>query len=397
MRKNIYMFCLLLLCACKPTQELAPTPFISSFNFVGFNPTSTIIDESKKTITITLPFNSNVASLTPKIEISSGASIIPASGVSQDFKKSIFYTLTSKDGQKVIYTVIVTLTNQPSPEITTIKADSVEAGFDFEILGKNFGKFGLDVQTFLVDASNKQIEVKNRLIDSTKINISTAIETLPAFYNLRLKIKNQEVVAAKKLWVSYPSPQIKTIEKQFYINSDTLWLTAKYVDIKNYKLFLQIENGAKSTKLEIAKANGEKLAFVIPQNLQASEYNVKLFNQTENKLSKELGFQIEVFDANKPYVNEIISPKIFYKTGETIIFKTINFDKLEARFYQVSLVGNDKTFIQNGIFNATKQTLSLDLPISLLKGNYKINFGLIEPAKNINYTFQSNLSINIGD
>jgi hypothetical protein len=391
------MFCLLILCACKPTQELAPIPFISSFNFIGFNPTSTIIDEAKKTITITLPFNSNVSALTPKIEISSGASIIPASGVAQDFKKSIFYTLTSKDGQKVIYTVIVTLTNLPSPEITTIKSDTVEAGFDFEILGKNFGKFGLDVQTFLVDASNKEIEVKNRLIDSTKINISTAIETLPAFYNLRLKIKNQEVVSAKKLWVSYPSPQIKTIEKQFYINSDILWLAAKYVDINKYKLYLQIENGAKSTKLEIAKTNGENLAFVIPENLQASEYSVKLFNQSENKLSREAGFHIEIFDAKKPFVNEIINPKASYKKGENVLFKTINFDKLEVRFYQISLVGLEKTYIQNGIFDASKKTLSLDLPNNLVKGNYKINFGLTEPIKNVNYSFQSNLSINVVD
>jgi hypothetical protein len=391
------MFCLLLLFTCKPTKELAPIPAITKFSFVGLPLTSQIIDETKKTITISLPFNINVSALTPEIEISSGASIIPSSGVAQDFKKSIFYTLTSKDGQKVIYTVIVTLSNQPSPEITTIKADTVEAGFDFEILGKNFGKFGLDVQTFLVDASNKQIEVKNRLIDSTKINISTAIETLPAFYYLRIKIKNQEVVSAKKLWVSYPSPQIKTIEKQFYINSDTLWLTAKYVDVTKYKLLLQLDNGAKSPKLEMAKAKGEKLGFVIPQNLQASEYKVKLFNQSENKLSRELGFQIEIFDANKPFVNEIISPKISYKKGDTILFKTINFDKLEARFYQVSLVGIDKTFIQNGIYDAAKKTLSLDLANSLSKGNYKINFGLTEPTKNINYTFQSNLSIVIVD
>jgi hypothetical protein len=131
--------------------------------------------------------------------------------------------------------------------------------------------------------------------------------------------------------------------------------------------------------------------------MPANEYRLQLYNQTENKLSRETTFKIELFDHLKPYVNEIINPKMFYKKGESIIFKTSNFDKFDARFYKIILIGTDKTIIQNGIYDDVKKTLSLNLPNSILNGNYTFEFALNNPIKNSNYSFKSNLTINIKD
>lgn len=397
MKIKFYLLSLLLFIACKKNIEIGPKPVIITFIFPNIISSQAVIDEIKKTISITLPYNTNIAALAPKIEINSGAKIVPASGIAQDFKKNIYYTVTSKDGQKKIYTVIVTLSNQPIPEITSFTTDTVEAGLNFHVVGNHFGNYGLDVKTYLIDASKKQIEVNHIWVDSTKININSDIETVPGLYQIKIKVKNQETISSKKIRFSYPSPQLSSVDYQNYVNSDTVWVKGKYIDSSKYKFQLQLESEKKNIKLPLVFTKAGLLAGVIPADLEAKNYSLKLFNVSENKVSGGKNIEIEIFDATKPFVKEIINPKTGFKNGETILFKTINFDTFEARFYQISLAGPHKTFIQNGIYDKSKKTLSLVLPETILKGQYSIHFGLTEPSKNIDYSFKSNLKIEIKD
>src|SRR4029078_12863086 len=57
-------------------------------------------------IALTLPFGTNLASLTPSITIT-GVSVNPASGVTQDFTAPIAYTVTAADASTKMYTVTV--------------------------------------------------------------------------------------------------------------------------------------------------------------------------------------------------------------------------------------------------------------------------------------------------
>jgi hypothetical protein len=68
-------------------------------------------------ISLTLPFGTDLTSLTPTI-VWKGAAISPASGVAQDFTTPKTYTVTALDGSTKAYTVIVTIAAASGKEIT---------------------------------------------------------------------------------------------------------------------------------------------------------------------------------------------------------------------------------------------------------------------------------------
>jgi len=83
---------------------------IISFRFNDFpNPVIGVIDESARTISPTVPSGTNVTALVPTIEISSKATISPASGVAQNFTNAVTYTVTAEDGTTQQYVVTVTV------------------------------------------------------------------------------------------------------------------------------------------------------------------------------------------------------------------------------------------------------------------------------------------------
>ena len=65
------------------------------------------INETAKTVTLTLPEGSDVTALVPTIEVSEGATVDPASGVAQDFTEPVDYTVTAQNGTTAVYVVTV--------------------------------------------------------------------------------------------------------------------------------------------------------------------------------------------------------------------------------------------------------------------------------------------------
>lgn len=62
-------------------------------------------------ITVTVPYGTNVTSLTPTITVSAGATVSPASGIAKDFTSPVTYTVTAEDGTTTkAYTVTVVVT-----------------------------------------------------------------------------------------------------------------------------------------------------------------------------------------------------------------------------------------------------------------------------------------------
>ncbi len=393
--KQLYLFCcLLIMIACEKDKSPITPPQILKFEFEGVKPISTNIDPSTKIITIVVPYQTSLSALIPKIYIEEGASIVPASGIAQNFSQATYFTL-SKGGQKQIYTIKVIIANQPQPEISRIKSDTTEAGFDFEITGKNFGKFALDIQAFLVDNDKKEILLKHQLIDSTQIKLTTTIEQKPGFYQVKVKVKNQETVSTSKIWIAYPSPQLVSIEKNNLLKGDTLWLVGQYIDALKYTFLCQLMSKNANYQVTLSKSKENKLGFILPNNVTVGEYEVKIYNASEKKMSGVSSSSIMIYDSNLPFVNTILNPQDFYKKNDKITFKTSNFEKIAARFYQVSLVGATQTYIQNGIYDAIKQTLSIDLPDNIKAGSFSINFSLTDSSKNINYSFKTNLQLTV--
>ena len=87
------------------TVALNTTKAITAFNFASLL-VSGVITESTHTIVLTVPYGTNLMSLTPTIN-HSGASISPATGVAQSFTTPVIYTVTASNGTIQAYTVMV--------------------------------------------------------------------------------------------------------------------------------------------------------------------------------------------------------------------------------------------------------------------------------------------------
>ena len=85
------------------------------------------IDDKKYTIDLTVPYGTNVQSLAPTITLD-GKSISPASGVAQDFTKSVTYTVTAEDSSTQDYKVTVTV----APDSSKPSSSRDITSFDFK-------------------------------------------------------------------------------------------------------------------------------------------------------------------------------------------------------------------------------------------------------------------------
>ena len=65
------------------------------------------INEIAKTVSLTMPEDTDVTGLVPTIEVSDGATVSPASGEAQDFTNPVEYTVTAQNGTTAVYTVTV--------------------------------------------------------------------------------------------------------------------------------------------------------------------------------------------------------------------------------------------------------------------------------------------------
>ena len=69
----------------------------------------TVINEAAHTITLKMPYGTNVTALTPTI-VSTGSSVSPANGVANNFTNPATYTVTAADSSTQIYTVTIIYT-----------------------------------------------------------------------------------------------------------------------------------------------------------------------------------------------------------------------------------------------------------------------------------------------
>lgn len=99
------------------TVALNAAKSITGFGFASPSASGTV-NESNHSVSITVPFGTNVSNLTPSIS-HSGASVTPASGVACNFTNPVSYTVTAQDGSTQAYTVAVSVMLNPAKAITS--------------------------------------------------------------------------------------------------------------------------------------------------------------------------------------------------------------------------------------------------------------------------------------
>jgi len=377
----VVFFCFL---SCEKDKLPTVLPRILEFSFPGTDVVSVQIDHELKLVKIILPYRSNVKGLAPLIRFSSESEIIPASGVEQDFSRPVYYTLVTKKGLKVIYTVKLETEEQLSPVITSYEKDSVEAGTGVGVLGKYFGSFQSDIEAFLIGKAGDVQKIGHKLTDSSHIDLSIPLEVLPGQYILKIKVRNKETESRQKITVTYPSPQLVALSAVNLLTGDTLWVSGKFMDAKLYAFQLQLRDKTAETRLEMVKEKQGALGFIIPGKMNAGSYKVKMYNKSENKWGGNT-LKVELYDHQKPFVTGILNPVNSFKAGDTVDFTTVNFDKFPIRFYQVEIYSESGSYIQNGLFD---NTLRIAIPTNIKKGDYNLRFYLSNPSINYAYGFE---------
>lgn len=91
---------------------------------------SGIIDEQQKSISVTLPYGTNVTELVPEFVLSEKATANPASGVVQDFTNPVKYIVTAEDKSKVTYEVRVILEELDKTNFLDFSIEGIKADID---------------------------------------------------------------------------------------------------------------------------------------------------------------------------------------------------------------------------------------------------------------------------
>ena len=134
---------------------------ITGFSFTGLDPAvSGMIDEETKTITLMVPYGTDLTALVPTID-HNGVSISPESGEAADFTDPVICTVTAEDGSTQDYLVTITVAEQlpePGLEENNKPFEASPAGIDLPSAGSG---------SALDFSANRRVDIPYN--DSTKL------------------------------------------------------------------------------------------------------------------------------------------------------------------------------------------------------------------------------------
>ncbi|HUW07090.1 MAG TPA: Ig-like domain-containing protein, partial [Williamwhitmania sp.] len=127
------------------------------------------IDAPNHTVSVVLPYGTDVTALVPTITLSAGATVDPASGVAQDFTNPVTYTVTAEDGVTTMpWMVTVTFA---APEFTATYPKSANVGknqFDVVVNLKSAAKvYFLEQASGTAAPTSADVKASGTVIDVT--------------------------------------------------------------------------------------------------------------------------------------------------------------------------------------------------------------------------------------
>lgn len=128
--KLLYLLVLsmLILSSCSDDDDVLSTEnSITEFTINSVNGT---INETDKTISLTLPYGTNPATLKPVLKISPKASVTPNSGVETDFSNPVKYIVKAESGAVKEYVVTVSIAKNNDSKILSFAVSGVNGIID---------------------------------------------------------------------------------------------------------------------------------------------------------------------------------------------------------------------------------------------------------------------------
>lgn len=112
---------------------LSSEKLITSFHLLLNPEVIGTLDETKYTVTLKVPYGTDVKNLTSSIVISPGATVLPSSNVPQDFTNPVIYRVTAQDGSAQNYTVNV-IVGARSGESNNSSGKPSQSGFGILVI-----------------------------------------------------------------------------------------------------------------------------------------------------------------------------------------------------------------------------------------------------------------------
>ncbi len=97
----------------QPQTTKSSEKLITSFHLLLHPEVIGVLDETNYTVTLNVPFGTDIKNITPAIVISPEATVSPASGLSQNFTNAVTYMVRAQDGSVQRYIVKLIVAAQP--------------------------------------------------------------------------------------------------------------------------------------------------------------------------------------------------------------------------------------------------------------------------------------------
>ncbi|MUP37171.1 DUF5018 domain-containing protein [Labilibaculum euxinus] len=316
-----------------------------------------VINEFK--ISITVPKDVNLSSLTPTIKISAKSQIFPLADKVQDFTKPVTYTVTAEDGSKQDYTVSVEIEKSKNCTIS----EFLFKQFDPIVTGL-ISNFTIEL-TVPIGTDLKKLIPNIVISDDASISPKTDVETdfsSPVTYTVTAEDKTEQKYVVTVNFAK--SSENKILEFKFEEFTPTL---IGVIDHENNTIKVTVPWAEKfdiySMKPSIVVS---ELATVNPESGKENNFKVsQTYTVTaEDNSTKIYTATVSIEEAPEPTLEALT--KTTYSAGEQITIKGTNFSDCE-----VSLNYSSGSYIMT-IDEQTTSEVSFTLPSSTKLGEAEL-------------------------
>lgn len=259
------------------------------------------INETSKTITFDAKGLETDTEIAPYIEFSINSSISPLPSEPQDFNYPVEYTVTAKNGEQSVYTILA--------ENTPFSSEKKILSFQLQVADKSFDG--------VIDEASRQITVEaDTLIDDAVANLT--ISDLATFEPVKEGVQNFYEEVEYKVTAEDGSSSIYTVKARaysiflhkkayYYANAEGI-ISGTGIDITIPNSSLVLENSSNSYSLVPSNyssstyTNGMPFSgfkFTFPPNVQtATDYKLKF--KIGDEIKTESAFEVDVMAEDMP-------------------------------------------------------------------------------------------------
>lgn len=322
---------------------------ISAFAFDKLSPVvGGTIDESAKTILLTVPYGTNVASLIPAISVSERATISPASGVATNFTNEVAYKVTSEGGAEATYTVKVVV-QKLVPVIASVNGTSIVKG-NVIILK---GTFAAEGNVVTLEGTNGSVVTLANLTESATLIEATVPATTPdGSYTLSVTAGGAKGVFSSSINISDGKPAISSIkESSLIVGIGEVVITGvnlkrdgttSYISIGNTKFKGTVNEAGTEIRAKVPSntpLGAAKVKVQVGVNNNSNELDITIL---ENTLPVPVITAVSALELQAGDVLEITGTN-FMKAGNSVRLATTGFPALN---YVLDMVSENETSLR---------------------------------------------------